>query len=52
MVRVAKITDPKRIAELKEKINDNVYLEAAINRIASSLTDGIIRYVEVKSAPK
>lgn len=52
MVRIAKNTDPKRIAELRERINDTVYLEAAINRIATSLTEGILHYTEVKSASK
>lgn len=38
MIRIAKQTDPKKIAELKSKINDQKYLQTAINRIALSLT--------------
>ncbi len=38
MIRIAKQTDPKKIAELKVKINDPKYLQTAINRIALSLT--------------
>ena len=49
MVRIAKQTDPKKIAELKHKIHDRLYLETAINRIASTLTDEILNMIEVKS---
>jgi hypothetical protein len=42
MVRIAKKTDPNKIKELKHKINDEQYLELAIQRIASTLTDKIL----------
>ena len=42
MIRVAKPTDPKKIAELKEKIHDKKYLQVAINRIANTLSKEII----------
>lgn len=38
MIRVAKPTDPKKLAELKEKIHDKSYLELAIVRIANTLS--------------
>lgn len=42
MIRIAKETDPKRLAELKERINDKVYLHMAISSIAYTLTNEII----------
>ncbi len=41
MVRIAKKTDPKKIAELKRKIHDEEYLLYAITRIAQDLTRSI-----------
>ncbi len=41
MVRIAKKTDPKKIAELKRKINDEEYLLHAIQKIAQDLTRNI-----------
>ena len=38
MIRIAKPTDPKKIAELKKKIDSKEYLEVAIARIANTLT--------------
>ena len=38
MVRIAKKTDPKKIAELKRKIHDEEYLMQAIQKIAQDLT--------------
>ncbi|HVO38968.1 MAG TPA: hypothetical protein VMV03_08065 [Spirochaetia bacterium] len=38
MVRTAKKTDPKKIAELKTKIHDEEYLMQAIQKIAQDLT--------------
>ena len=38
MIRVAKPTDPKKLAELKEKIHDKHYLQMAIVRIANTLS--------------
>ena len=43
MVRVAKKTNPKKLAELKVKINDTKYLTLAIQRIAQTLTNEIIQ---------
>ncbi len=42
MVRIAKQTDPAKLAELKVRINDQRYLQIAIERIAKSLTDEIV----------
>lgn len=41
MVRIAKKTDPKKIAELKKKIHDEEYLLQAIQKIAQDLTKSI-----------
>ncbi len=38
MVRIAKKTDPKRLAELKRRIHDEEYLLQAIEKIAYDLT--------------
>ena len=42
MVRIAKQTDPKKLEELKNKVNDPRYLQVAIKRIAAQLTDEIL----------
>ncbi|MCX7038915.1 MAG: hypothetical protein NT005_07255 [Spirochaetes bacterium] len=41
MVRIAKKTDPKKIAELKRKIHEEEYLLQAIQKIAQDLTKSI-----------
>jgi anti-sigma28 factor (negative regulator of flagellin synthesis) len=41
VVRIAKKTDPKKIAELKRKIHDQEYLMQAIQKIAQDLTKSI-----------
>lgn len=41
MVRIAKKTDPKKLAELKRKIHDEDYLLQAIQKIAQDLTKSI-----------
>ena len=46
MVRIAKPTDPKKIAELRKKIRDKYYLEMAIARIANTLTKEIMNLKE------
>ena len=46
MIRIAKQTDPKKLKELKDKINDPTYLDVAINRIAQSLTKELINQRE------
>jgi hypothetical protein len=43
LVRIAKKTDPRRLAELKKKINDEKYLALAISKIAQDLTLNIHR---------
>ncbi len=42
MVRVAKPVDPKKLAELKKKIKSQAYLDAAIARLANTLTKEIM----------
>ncbi|MDR2864107.1 MAG: hypothetical protein LBV68_00670 [Spirochaetaceae bacterium] len=37
-----RVTDPARVAELKQKINNEDYLHGAISRIAQVLSDGIL----------
>jgi hypothetical protein len=41
VVRIAKKTDPKKIAELKRKIHDEEYLLQAIQKIAQDLTQSL-----------
>ncbi len=43
MIRIAKQTDPKKLAELKKKINDKDYLAFAIYKIAQILTNEIMQ---------
>ncbi len=38
MVRIAKKSDPKKLQELKKKINDDNYVSKAILKIAQDLT--------------
>ena len=38
MVRIAKKTDPRRLEDLKKKINDDKYIAFAIHKIAHELT--------------
>ena len=42
MVRIAKQPDPKRINALKEQIQDESYLDAAIQRLAHKLTEELV----------
>jgi len=42
MVRIAKKTDPQRIADLKKKIRDAKYVEEAIQKIAHRLSSEIV----------
>ena len=46
MIRIAKQTDPKRLEELKKKINDKRYLETAINSLAITITKEILQNKE------
>lgn len=41
-MRIAKRTDSDRLEELRIKINDQQYLQTAINRIAVKLSNEII----------
>ena len=43
MVRIARKIDPKRIEDLRKKIHDTSYLEAAISRLAQTLTNEIVQ---------
>jgi hypothetical protein len=42
MVRIAKKSDPVKLRELKEKINDEEYLTLAIQRIAMLLSSELL----------
>jgi hypothetical protein len=42
MVRIAKQPDPQRINALKERIQDEDYLDAAIQRLADKLTEELV----------
>ncbi|MDY7028365.1 MAG: hypothetical protein SVR04_08725 [Spirochaetota bacterium] len=46
MIRIAKQTDPKRLEELKKKINDQRYLNTAINSLALIITKEILHSKE------
>ena len=46
MIRVAKPTDPRKIEELKKKINDKRYLTTAIQSIATTLTKELLQIKE------
>ena len=46
MMRIAKHTGPKKIAELKKKINDRKYINYAIMSIANTLTKEIFQLNE------
>ncbi len=52
MVRIAKNTDPKKLKELKKKIDQKDYLELAIKGIASTLTNEIVLMNEDRSGCK
>jgi hypothetical protein len=43
VVRIAKKSDPRRLEELKRKINDREYVTAAIAKIAQDLTRNLVR---------
>ncbi len=46
MIRIAKQTDPKRLADLKKKIKNDGYISLAIDRIAITLTNEILSMKE------
>jgi anti-sigma28 factor (negative regulator of flagellin synthesis) len=43
MVRIAKKSDPKRIAELKKKIRDSEYVAEAIQKLAQRLSSELVQ---------
>ena len=43
MVRIAKDIDYNRLEELKKKINDDTYLELAVQTIAQQLTQNFVK---------
>ncbi len=43
MPRVARVSDPLRISRLKKQVHERDYIEYAVARIATALTDQIIR---------
>jgi hypothetical protein len=43
MVRIAKPIDLKKLEELKKRINDEKYLEFAIQKIAQSMSQGLVQ---------
>ena len=47
MIRIAKPSDPKKIAELKKKINDKKYLDTAIQSLAQTITKEMLHVDEV-----
>lgn len=44
MIRIAKPTDPKKIEELRQKINKSSYLQTAVSGIAGILTTGLLQW--------
>jgi len=46
MIRIAKQTDPRRLKELKKKINDKRYLNTAIDSLALTITKEILHTKE------
>jgi len=46
MVRIAKQTDPRRLEELKKKINSKRYLNTAINSLAVTITKELLQTKE------
>jgi hypothetical protein len=43
MVRIAKDIDYERLEELKKKINDDTYIELAVQTIAQELTKKFVK---------
>lgn len=44
MIRIAKPTDPKKLAELKRNINSLGYLDRAVSGLADTLTHGMLKW--------
>jgi hypothetical protein len=53
MIRIAKPTDPHRIADLKQKIHNDRYMQSAMSGIAGVLTRGLLHWngVELENEP-
>ena len=49
MVRIAKESDPTKLEELKEKINDENYLSIAIQQLAQILSTEMLGIDEEKN---
>ncbi len=43
MVRIAKEIDLKKLDELKKRINDEKYLDFAIQKIAQTMSQGLVQ---------
>jgi hypothetical protein len=52
MVRIAKQSDPKKLRDLKRRINDPAYLASAIQRIAQTLTNELYMGAEIRNGQK
>ena len=52
MVRIAKQTDPAKLEALRVQINDQRYLQIAIERIARDLTNEIVNRAGEKNGYK
>ena len=52
LIKIAKESDPQKLAELRVKINDDAYLSLAINRIAHNITKELVSMKEAKSEQK
>ena len=52
MVRIAKQSDPRRLRDLKRRIEDPAYLSSAIQRIAQTLSNELYQGVEVKDGQR
>ncbi len=42
MIRIAKPTDPAKIKELKQKIDDETYINNAVQQLAQTLTKELL----------
>ncbi len=50
MARTAKSSDPQQLARLKHRVQDSTYLNEAISRIATRLTQQIVQ--EIHRSPE
>ena len=49
MIRIAKQSDPKKLADLKEKIKDQTYITTAIQQLAGVITKELLDLGEDKA---